>query len=75
MGTRYSHLSLEERCRLCGMMEMDLRLSSTRKMGWWIVSARPGGVAKVVEIPERRLRAGEASPRQAARSSVAGSRG
>ena len=24
MGTRYSHLTLVERCRLCGLMEMGL---------------------------------------------------
>ena len=27
MGKRYNHLSLEERCRLRGMMEMDLCVS------------------------------------------------
>ena len=27
MGKRYSHLSLEERCRLRGMIEMDLGVS------------------------------------------------
>jgi transposase, IS30 family len=34
MGTRYSHLSLEERCRLRGMMEMGLSLSEiARRLG------------------------------------------
>ena len=34
MGTRYSHFSLEERCRLRGMMEMDLSLSEmARRLG------------------------------------------
>lgn len=34
MGTRYSHLSLEERCRLRGMMEMGLSISeSARRLG------------------------------------------
>ena len=34
MGTRYSHLSLEERCRLRGMMEMSLSVSEiARRMG------------------------------------------
>jgi hypothetical protein len=27
MGTRYSHLTLVERCRLCGLMEMGLSRS------------------------------------------------
>ena len=34
MGQRYSHLSLEERCRLRGMMEMSLGVSEiARRMG------------------------------------------
>jgi IS30 family transposase len=34
MGTRYSHLSLEERCRLRGLMEMGLSVSEiARRMG------------------------------------------
>jgi transposase, IS30 family len=34
MGTRYSHLSLEERCRLRGMMEMGLSVSEiARRLG------------------------------------------
>ena len=34
MGKRYSHLSLEERCRLRGMMEMDLSVSEiARRLG------------------------------------------
>jgi hypothetical protein len=34
MGTSYSHLSLEERCRLRGMMEMGLSLSEmARRLG------------------------------------------
>ena len=34
MGTRYSHLCLEERCRLRGMMEMRLSISEiARRMG------------------------------------------
>jgi transposase, IS30 family len=34
MGTKYSHLSLEERCRLRGMMEMDLSASEmARRLG------------------------------------------
>lgn len=34
MGQRYSHLSLEERCRLRGMMEMGLSISEiARRMG------------------------------------------
>ena len=31
MGTRYSHLGLEERCRLRGMIEMGLRISDIAK--------------------------------------------
>jgi transposase, IS30 family len=34
MGTRYSHLSIEERCRLRGMMEMGLGVSEmARRLG------------------------------------------
>jgi transposase, IS30 family len=34
MGTRYSHLTLEERCRLCGLMEMGLSRSEiARRLG------------------------------------------
>ena len=34
MGQRYSHLSLEERCRLRGMMEMGLSIGETgRRLG------------------------------------------
>ena len=34
MGQRYSHLSLEERCRLRGMMEMGLSVSEiARRLG------------------------------------------
>ena len=34
MGQRYSHLSLDERCRLRGMMEMNLSISEiARRMG------------------------------------------
>jgi IS30 family transposase len=34
VGTRYSHLSLEERCRLRGMMEVGLSLSEiARRLG------------------------------------------
>ena len=34
MGQRYSHVSLEERCRLRGMMEMSLSISEiARRMG------------------------------------------
>ncbi|MCB1501166.1 MAG: helix-turn-helix domain-containing protein [Bauldia sp.] len=34
IGQRYSHLSLEERCRLRGMMEMSLSISEiARRMG------------------------------------------
>jgi IS30 family transposase len=34
MGQRYSHLSLEERCRLRGMMEMGLSFSEiARRLG------------------------------------------
>ena len=34
MGQTYSHLSLEERCRLRGMMEMSLSISEiARRMG------------------------------------------
>jgi len=34
MGTRYSHLSLEERCRLRGLMEMGLSVSGiARRLG------------------------------------------
>src|SRR5512134_3473340 len=34
MGTRYGHLTLEERCRLCGLMEMGLSRSEiARRLG------------------------------------------
>src|SRR5512144_1999122 len=34
MGTRYSHLTLEERCRLRGLMEIGLRISEiARRLG------------------------------------------
>jgi transposase, IS30 family len=34
MGTKYSHLSLEEGCRLRGMMEMGLSISElARRLG------------------------------------------
>src|SRR5512132_3396994 len=34
MGTRYSHLTLGERCRLCGLMEMGLSCSEiARRLG------------------------------------------
>jgi hypothetical protein len=34
MGENYSHLTLEERCRLCGMMEMGLsKAEIARRLG------------------------------------------
>ncbi len=33
MGTTYSHLSLEERCRLRGMMEMGLSIGEIAGLG------------------------------------------
>ena len=32
MGENYSHPTLEERCRLCGMMEMGLSKAEKRTM-------------------------------------------
>jgi hypothetical protein len=46
MGTRYSHLSLEERCRLRGMMEMGLTDPGTRQ---------PVGIEEVRVGPVRKL--------------------
>src|SRR5512144_2830642 len=34
LGTRYSHLTLEEKCRLCGLMDMGLSCSEiARRLG------------------------------------------
>ena len=66
MGQRYSHVSLEERCRLRGMMEMSLSISEiARRMGR--IGARSGasssatGASTATDLPAPRAAPGRVS--------------
>ena len=58
MGTRYNHLTLEERCRLRGMMEMGLSMSEMARRAALRLLGIANALARASSLPShaRRLR-------------------